>query len=65
MGRLMFNEDWIHFLMTRYEQNIDVDEAVLKEFIYQYKGTQVTDFVMNVNGTVSTYPSKTRENFCR
>ncbi len=64
MGGLMFNEDWIHFLMTRYEQNIDVDEAVLKEFIYQYKGTQVTDFVMNVNGTVSTYPSKTRENFC-
>ena len=64
MTKLMFNEDWLHFIWTRYEKDIDIDENVLKEFIYQYKDTQVTDFAMNVNGTVSTYPSKTRENFC-
>ena len=60
----MFNEDWIHFLWTRFENNIDVTEDVLREFIYQYKDTQVTDFAINVNGTVSSYPSKTRESFC-
>lgn len=62
--KIMFNEDWIHFLWTRYENNIDITENVLKEFIYQYKDTQVTDFAINMNGTVSTYPSKTRESFC-
>ena len=62
--KLMFNEDWIHFIWTRYERKIAINETVLREFIYQYKDTQVTDFVMNVNGTVSTYPSQTRESFC-
>ena len=62
--KLMFNEDWIHFIWTRYERKIAVNETALRDFIYQYKDTQVTDFVMNVNGTVSTYPSRTRENFC-
>jgi len=64
MMKIMFNEDWIHFLWTRYENNIDVTEENLREFIYQYKDTQVTDFAINMNGTVSTYPSKTRESFC-
>lgn len=62
--KLMFNEDWIHFIWTRYENNVDITEQVLKEFIYQYKDTQVTDFAMNVNGSVSTYPSKTRQSYC-
>ena len=62
--KIMFNEDWIHFLWTRFENNIDVTEDVLREFIYQYKDTQVTDFAINMNGTVSSYPSKTRESFC-
>jgi len=62
--KLMFNEDWIHFIWTRYENNINITEEVLKKFIYQYKDTQVTDFVMNVNGSVSTYPSKTRQSYC-
>lgn len=62
--RVVFNEDWIHFLWTRYENNKDITEEVLKEFIYQYKDTQVTDFAMNVNGSVSTFPSKVLDNFC-
>ena len=26
--RVMFNEDWIHFFWTRYENNIDVTNAI-------------------------------------
>ncbi len=62
--KLMFNEDWTHYCMTRYENNVNVDENELKKFIYQYKDTQITDFAINVNGSVSTYPSKTRQSFC-
>ncbi len=61
--RVMFNEDWIHFFWTRYENNIDVTEKTLKFFIYQYKDTAITDFAMNVNGTVSSFPSKVLESF--
>ena len=62
--KLMFNEDWMHFIWSRFSFDIDVTEEVIKEFIYQYKGTQITDFAMNVNGTVSTVPSKIRQDFC-
>ncbi len=62
--RVLFNEDWIHFLWTRYTDGIEITETVLREFIYQYKDTAVTDFVMNVNGTVSTFPSQILESFC-
>lgn len=61
--RVMFNEDWIHFFWTRYENNIDVTEKTLKDFIYQYKDTAITDFAMNVNGTVSSFPSDVLESF--
>ncbi len=61
--KVMFNEDWGHFLWTRYDNNINVTEETLKTFIYQYKDTCITDFSMNVNGTVSTYPSKTWDSF--
>ncbi len=60
---LFYNEDWIHFIWTRYCEGIDVTEDVLRDYIYSFKDTQVTDFVMNVNGTVSTAPSKILETF--
>ncbi len=60
---LFFNEDWIHFLWTRYEYSMPVDEKALKDFIYQYKGTQITDFCLNVNGTVSSAKSNILETF--
>ena len=59
--RVMFNEDWVHFFWTRYENNIDVTEKTLRDFIYQYKDTAITDFSMNVNGTVSGFPSEVLE----
>ncbi len=60
---LFYNEDWIHFLWTRYNAKVEVTEQSLKEYIYSFKDTQVTDFLMNVNGTVSTAPSKVFETF--
>ena len=60
---LFYNEDWMHFLWTRYNAGIEVTEENLREYIYSFKGTQVTDFTMNVNGTISTAPSKVFETF--
>ena len=57
--RVFFNEDSTHFLMTR--KNEEIDEKLLKEFIYQYKETTVTDFVMCLNATLSTAPSAVLE----
>ncbi len=60
---LFFNEDWIHFLMTRLDCAESLDETALRDFIYQYKGTQITDFCLNVNGSVSTAESSVLETF--
>ena len=62
---LFYNEDWMHFLWTRYRFGIDVNESSLKEYIYSFKGTQVTDFAMNVNGTTSTAESEVLETFSK
>ena len=53
----------MHFLWTRHNAGIDITEECLKEYIYSFKGTQVTDFLMNVNGTVSTADSRVLETF--
>ena len=63
MSKIRFNEDWYHFFHSRYYGNIKVDEQYLKEFIYQYKGTQITDFSMNVNARVSSFPSRVLDSF--
>jgi len=60
---LAYNEDWMHFLWTRYNAGIEVTEEVLKDYIYSFKGTQVTDFMMNLNNTVSTADSAVLETF--
>ncbi len=60
---LFYNEDWIHFIMTRYNSGTEVTEQTLKDYIYSFKGTQVTDFAMNVNGTISTAQSEVFETF--
>lgn len=57
--RVFFNEDNTHFLHTR--KNVEITEPLLREFIYQYKDTTVTDFVMCLNGAVSTAPSAVLE----
>ncbi|MBO5927712.1 MAG: hypothetical protein J6Q32_02545 [Clostridia bacterium] len=57
--RVFNNEDWTHYLWSR--ENQKISDKDLKNFIYQYKDTTVTDFVFNVNGTVSSSPSKILE----
>ena len=59
--RVFINEDWCHFIWTR--ENQEIGEKNLKDFIYQYKNTSITDFLFNVNGTVSTSPSKVLDTF--
>ena len=39
---LFYNEDWIHFIMTRYNSGTEVTEQTLKDYIYSLKGTQIT-----------------------
>ena len=60
---VFYNEDWIHFLWTRYNAKIEITEEILRDYIYSLKGSQITDFVMNVNGTVSTAHSDVFETF--
>lgn len=62
--QVMFNEDWMHFLWTRYENQIEITEDVVREFIHQYRNTDITDFAMNVNGTVASFDSAVYESFC-
>lgn len=58
MNKVFFNEDWMHFWSSRYAHNIKVDKTVLKDFIYQYKDTTITDFCLNINGSTSSVPTK-------
>lgn len=57
---IMYNIDCDHFMSTRIEIDMgkNVDEAVLKKFIDQFSTTDVTDFVIGINGAVSAVPSK-------
>ena len=59
---IMLNEDCNHFVYTRASAGIDVGRKELDDFIYQYKDTQVTDFFINVSGSIGWYPCKSRDN---
>jgi hypothetical protein len=61
--KIMFNEDWVHFLSTRYKMKVEVTEEYLRDFIRQYRDTQITDFSLNVNGRLSSFPSKVLQSF--
>lgn len=63
MKKIMFNEDWTHFLYNRIARNIAITREEIENFIYQYKDTQITDFSMNVNAQIASFPSKVMENF--
>lgn len=43
MSGIFLNEDCTHFIYSRYQAGIKVTESVLRDFISQYKNTQVTD----------------------
>ncbi len=56
--RFMFNEDNNHFIYSRKSAGESVTEKELRDFIRQYEGTGITDFLFNVNARVSSVPSK-------
>lgn len=60
MSRLFFNEDPNHFLYTRSIAGVEVGEKEIRDFIYQYKDTAVTDFMVCLNSSIGWFPCKSR-----
>ena len=58
--RIMFNEDDTHFLFTRSGWE-NLGEKEIREFIRQYEGTGISDFLLCCAGQMSDFPSKVRE----
>jgi len=61
MGGIIFNEDCNHFIYTRFLNNIKAGKKELLDFIDQYKGTGITDFFINVNGSIAWFPCESRD----
>lgn len=61
MSGIMLNEDCNHFIFLRHKAGIRVDENGLREFIRQYRNTQVTDLLLNPNGMISFGASRVRQ----
>lgn len=67
---IMFNEDPNHHIgetwATRktYNKGFRFSEESEREFVRQYEGSQLTDFLINVNFMRSVYPSKTIDSYC-
>ena len=55
----LLNEDWMHYLFTRTEEELDVEN--LEAFIDQYAGGKVTHLFLNPNGQRASFRSKSRE----
>ena len=53
---ISLNEDCSHYFFSRYGQKID--RAKLNEWVDQYAGTQVTEFLLNPNAMRTSYASK-------
>lgn len=61
MSRIIFNEDPNHFVYCRDRAGIDVGQKEITDFIEQYRGTQIGDFMVNLNASTAWAPSKARE----
>ena len=65
----MFNEDPNHHIGEMREarkymgEDFRITEEMERDFVYQYKGTQLSDYLINVNFMCSAYPSKTRDSY--
>ncbi len=55
--RVFFNEDWMHFLLMLHSRKCEVNADCVRSYIRSYQNSDITDFVFNVNGTVSSSPS--------
>ncbi len=48
----------MHFIESRHRLGISPDREEIQKFLLQYKGSQVTDFIFNLNASLSYTPSK-------
>lgn len=57
---IIFNEDPNHYIYTRYQSGkTHVTEEELRNFIRQYRGTNISDFLVCVNASMPFYPTET------
>lgn len=57
-GGIILNDDFAHFISSRHRYGIEVNKKVIEDYIDQYKGTQITEFCININASLSYTPSK-------
>lgn len=57
---IILNQDSDNFLFTRADRLDLIDRQYIKNYIYQYQGTQVTDLMMCVNVHISAFPSRVK-----
>ena len=63
MGRIIFNEDPNHFIYSRYTAGYkSITEKDCEDFILQYKDTDITDFMICVNASVTWYDCSCEKN---
>lgn len=60
MSGIMFDLDGDHFYHSRVNHIELIDEEYLKKVMRQYKDTDITDFVLSINGCLSSVPSKVK-----
>lgn len=59
MSGIIFNEDPNHYIFTRVRAGVKrVTKQMLVDFIDQYKDTNITDFLICLNASLTMYPSK-------
>ncbi len=63
MSGIMLNMDSNTFLWSRLELLDRINEGYLKSVMLQYEGTDVTDYVFNINDTLSAIPCKTKTSY--
>jgi hypothetical protein len=63
MGRIIFNEDPNHFIYSRYTAGYkSITEKDCEDFILHYKDTDITDFMICVNASVTWYDCSCEKN---
>ncbi len=63
MGRIIFNEDPNHFIYTRAVAGYQaLTESDVIDFIRQYEGSEISDFMICVNASITWYDSRKTKN---
>ncbi|MBR3941931.1 MAG: hypothetical protein IKJ55_01120 [Clostridia bacterium] len=60
MAGIIINDDFMRFVASKYHENYafgETTETDVRNYIRQFRGTTVTDFVFNVNAQMSYTPS--------